>query len=339
MTDMAVTARGVLLLTEGGRILRWTPGERSGTEVGRTTIAPVAHGHAPRQGDETFRLHASEDGLFAAVVIDHGRYGEVIDLTTGRVTLPLRNDGYCSTTVPFSCTFTLHEQRCVVVYRDRWNRLRACEAATGRSLTQMPTDDEGAPWVSVFHGAALASPGGSRIVSDAWHWPGFGSVLVWNLETWLGKGDAAWPAAVGFSQVAGGRDLWNRPLVWLDEDSLIVGGIGGSRQTMVDGATVYRFSRTDAQQPEMTSFAGPRGRFFVVDGLLCSVGHAGTDVWDPQRGARIAVIPGFRPTHRGRGDGELLHLDSATATVRGWSIRRTGTTTAARRARATSLLT
>ncbi|WP_030763038.1 MULTISPECIES: hypothetical protein [unclassified Streptomyces] len=62
---------------------------------------------------------ASRDGAFAAVVVDHGRTGEVIDLSTGRVTGTLENDGYQSDTVPFSPAFTEHVGRAVAYYRDR----------------------------------------------------------------------------------------------------------------------------------------------------------------------------------------------------------------------------
>jgi hypothetical protein len=39
--------------------------------------------------------------LFAAVVSDYGRFGEVIDLRAGRVTMTLDNGGYHAETVPF----------------------------------------------------------------------------------------------------------------------------------------------------------------------------------------------------------------------------------------------
>src|SRR5262249_42247274 len=51
------------------------------------------------------RLHGAPGGDFAAVVSDYGRYGQVIDLRTGRVTLALDGGNYHAETVPFSFAF------------------------------------------------------------------------------------------------------------------------------------------------------------------------------------------------------------------------------------------
>ncbi|MER7913613.1 hypothetical protein [Streptomyces sp. NPDC096068] len=322
--DLAATARGPLLLGEDGRLLLWDPRGGGCTEVARSSVVPAA-GAEPWCGRvQTRRLHASADGRFAAVVIDYGRRGEILDLTTGSVTRAPENDGYHSDTVPYSLAFTVHDGRTVALYRSAWNRITACDPATGRTLTEIPMDGEDSPWKSLFHGRLLPSPTGTRVASDGWLWHPWGSVAVWNLAAWLAEGVAAWPDAVDWTLVGGCDYYWDRPVVWLDDHRLAVGGIGDDEELLVNGATVYAFTGGSGTRPEATVFAGPHGRFHAAGGLLFSDGEDGMDVWDPVDGARLGTVPGFRPTHQDHAAGELLQLDAEAGVVRAWSVARAG---------------
>ncbi|MEU8929793.1 hypothetical protein AB0D30_07890 [Streptomyces sp. NPDC048409] len=319
--DMAATGRGILLLGEDGRLHLWDGRGRVGVEAGRSDVGRADGGGSWDDRAGTRRLHASADGRFAAVVVDHGRHGEVLDLDTGAVTLALRNDGFHSGTVPFSLAFAVHAGRHVVLHRTDWNRITAGDAETGTALTAIPTDRPEMPWVSVFHGALHPSPGGGRVVSDGWHWHPYGTVVAWNLRAWLAGLESAWPAAVGWAQLDGCRAHWNRPVTWLDENRLAVGGLGGTEDLLVDGVTVYEFLDQDGGHRVAQRFRGPGGRLFAVDGLLLSAGETGTEIWDPVAGARIGAVPGFRPTHRHPGTGELLELHADSGELRSWRPR------------------
>ncbi|MET8947873.1 hypothetical protein ABZX30_31150 [Streptomyces sp. NPDC004542] len=317
VVDMAPTERGLLLLGEDGRLLLWDVPGGDCTEVGRSSVAPAADANPRGRRSQTRRLHASSDGRFAAVVIDYGRHGEVIDLTSGSVTRHLENDGYHSDTVPFSLAFTTHGERQAVLYRDQWNRIVACDPATGETLASTPASGEDAPWNRYFHGALLPSPRGTHIVSDAWQWHPVGSVLVWNAgpESSLPTGPADW------SQLAFCDYYWDRPLAWIGENRLAVGGIGEDDETLVNGATLYELTGAgDTQWVEAGAFPGPHGRFFAADGLLFSAGESGLEVWDPVEGARTGSVPGFRPTHHDPRTGELLQLDADAGVLRGWHV-------------------
>ncbi|MEU5095056.1 hypothetical protein [Streptomyces sp. NPDC020996] len=323
VVDIAPTERGLLLLCADGRLLLWdAPGDDC-AEVGRSSVAPDAAAEPWCGRSQTRRLHASSDGRFAAVVIDYGRHGEVIDLTRGTVTRSLENDGYHSDTVPFSLAFTTLGERQAVLYRERWNRILVCDPATGETLTTTPTGAADAPWNSCFHGALLPSPEGTRIASDAWQWHPVGSVLVWDLPAWPADGEDARPGPAGWSQLALCDYYWDRPLAWLGENRLAIGGLGDDEQTLVNGATVYEFTGAgDARCVEAGAFPGPYGRFFAADGLLFSTGESGLDVWDPAEGARTGSVPGFRPTRQDPRTGELLQLDAHAGVVRSWHVGR-----------------
>lgn len=96
---------------------------------------PAEPGHQAWSGHDLRRLHVSASGLFAAVVNDYGRLGEVIDVRSGQLTMALDNGGGHEETVPFSLAFARHRGRDMVIHRTAWNRLDVSDAAGGRLLT------------------------------------------------------------------------------------------------------------------------------------------------------------------------------------------------------------
>ncbi|MFJ3876935.1 hypothetical protein ACIPW5_05705 [Streptomyces sp. NPDC090077] len=312
VVDLAPTEQGLLLLSEDGRILLWDVEGGGCAERARSTVE-VPVGATPWNGHEQVRrLHASSDGRFAAVVVDFGKRGEVFDLASGEVTMSLENDGYRSNTVPFSLLFTEHAGRSVVVHRTEWNRVGAFDPATGEPVALMPADDSSGFWSHCFQGGLHASPAGRRVASDAWWWHPSGQPVAWDLARWLEEGEAAWGNGLGAFRLPPCDYHWNRPMVWLDEDRLVLGGLGDDDLEIVPGARVFDVSRAEEDgaggpgPAEVAVFGGPRGRFFAAEGLLFSSSEAGLEIWDPVAGARIGAVPGFRPTHHDRTRGELL---------------------------------
>ncbi|MFJ9942100.1 hypothetical protein [Streptomyces erythrochromogenes] len=320
--DLAPTDHGFVLLCDDGRILRWDTTAGTCTEAARSSVAVPADAKPWSGREQALRLHASRDGAFAAVVLDYGRTGEVIDLSTGTVTIPLHNDGYHSYTVPFSLTFTEHAGRTVVLHRTQWSVVEAVDPATGARVARTPADDTSSDWSGYFHGALHLSPGGTRIASDAWLWHPVGQPFVWNLEQWLTGGEHAPDRDVDRWSLPSCAYYWNRPVAWLDEDRLVVGGLGDDEDELVPGARVFLLGR-DLDGPvlkEVATFGGPEGHFFAADGLLFSSSESGLEMWDPTSGARLGTLADFRPTCHDPVRGELIEL-SATG-LRRWRTAR-----------------
>ncbi|MFF3088794.1 hypothetical protein ACFVRB_27665 [Streptomyces nojiriensis] len=187
--DLAPTERGLLLLAADGRILLWDVEAGSCTHLATTGVTVPADAKPWSGHGKALRLHASRNGRFAAVVVDFGRTGEVIDLTTGTVTTVLENDGYHSETVHYSLLFTEHAGRDVVLHRTRWNRIAGTDPATGEPVLQMPESGKEAAWAHSFHGALHLSPGGGV---DGRSW-GLAQLL------WCGHGECRGQVAAGFS--------------------------------------------------------------------------------------------------------------------------------------------
>ncbi|MFD8882819.1 hypothetical protein ACFV0H_09870 [Streptomyces erythrochromogenes] len=315
--DLAPTERGLLLLAADGRILLWDAEAGSCTHLATTGVTVPADAKPWSGHDKALRLHASRNGRFAAVVVDFGRTGEVIDLTTGTVTTALENDGYHSETVPYSLLFTEHAGRDVVLHRTRWNRIAGTDPATGEPVLLMPESEKEAAWAHSFHGALHLSPGATRLASDTWVWHPLGQPVTWDLARWFAEGKSAWNGeqpAVEFRLLPPCEYHWNRPMVWLDEARIVLGGLGDDDEAVVPGARVFDVTRmvdlgVDGSRPDETAtFGGPEGRFFAADGLLYSAGGTGLEIWDPTSGARIGSVPDFHPTHHDTVRRELVQL-------------------------------
>ncbi|MFD5074747.1 hypothetical protein [Streptomyces sp. NPDC058371] len=319
-----------LALSEDGTISRWDVAAGSHETVGATTV-PAESDREPWNGYELRRhLHASHDGMFAAVVNDHGLFGEVVDLRTGEITLALDNQGDEEETVPFSLEFTRNGGRCVVIHRTAWNRLDVSDAQTGALLTDrsLPTrtDPEAVLEhdLDYFHGALYVSPDGKRILDDGWIWQPAGIPAVWDLGQWI-EGNV-WESEDGPSRV----DLcdrwydWNRAVTWIDSTRVAVEGLGHDDIDTRPGARIFDTSRTGRSEPprrpravELLAFEGPTGRFFSDGTRLFSCGDTDLSIWDPTAGKLLGTVPDFSPAHYHPGARQFLELTDGV--VRLWA--------------------
>ncbi|WP_063627985.1 hypothetical protein [Actinospica robiniae] len=323
-----------LILSEDGRIHRWESDSGACDLVGTTTlVAQLPSLHAADHERASVRIHASPSGRFAAVVIDYGSEGVVIDLSTGQQVLELHGGTYCEEHVPFSIAFANHQGREILIHRTDWNRLDATDLVTGEELaaraTPEPASDAGVEspphYLDYFHGALHANPSGSRIADDGWLWHPLGEVSVWSIEPWLA--DNPFESEDGASLVAlcWREYYWDHAMVWLDDHRIAVGGIGDRETNIVPGARIFDLRRFPSgphersAAPEVFAFAGPGDRFFAADGLLYAVAESGLEVWDPDTGARLGSVPDFHPTLHHRTARELAARDE-TSLIR-WLIQ------------------
>lgn len=290
-----------------GVISRWNLAEGTCAAMARASV-PGELGHQAWDGHELRRrLHVSGSGLFAAVVNDYGRFGEVIDLRAGRVTMALDNGGGHPETVPFSLVFGSHRGRDVVIHRTAWNRLDVSDPASGRLLTARgPTSyRSGEPrpdhYLDYFHGALHLSPDGARIFDDGWFWHPIGMPMAWELASWL-EGNA-WESEDGPTKTEFCLlEYWDRAFTWIGSHRVAIEDVGDDETpacTRVFGLTQ---ATTDSpghtrQAAEIAVLDGPRRRFFSDGTTLFSVAEDGLSLWDPATGARAGTVPGFTPAY------------------------------------------
>lgn len=258
-------------------------------------------------GAPRYRLHASPDGRYAAVVVDKGRHGTVVDTQSGEVTIRLDGGDYCEDTVPFSACFLRFEGRDVFVHRTAWNRLDATDPASGESLTNRdiaPYEVAGetpAHYLDYFHGQLRPSPDGSLLFDDGWVWQPVSVPRVWSVTDWLGSNP--WESEDGASVVdLAMRDDWTTPACWIGGRHLALWGLADWDQEEFaetgQGAGVRILDVTESKQ-------SPDGRWpmevepksvsdLFSDGARLYVAvDAGTTVWDIASRAHVAALPGF----------------------------------------------
>lgn len=302
-----------LLLTDQRRIALLNAETGEMTMLGTHSV-PGESGRRPWAGRVLRqRLHASSDGRFAAVVNDYGRYGQVIDLGTGAVTMELDGGDHHPETVPFSLAFARCGDQTVVVHRTAWNRLDVSDPAsglllTGREPTQPAHGEEWPPhYLDYFHGALHLSPTGQWLTDDGWVWHPVGMPVTWDLRAWLDTN--VWESEDGPTRrYLCGRDyLWDTPMCWIGPTRLAVSGLGDDDEAMLPGARIFDVTTGD----EVHAFAGPAGALFAGGERLYSVTDGTTHVWDPATGERTATLAGVNPTRRHPRTGELAAITAS----------------------------
>lgn len=316
----------LLVLTADGSLHGVDLDTRQRTALCRVPLPPLppATGHTAF-GTAAYRLHASPDGRYAAIVTDYGRHGLVVDVATGKPTMQLDGGDYYTHTVPFSACFLRHRDRTIFVHRTAWNRLDAVDPATGASLT--PRDiapyanhDRPAHYLDYFHGRLVPSPDGSRLFDDGWVWHPVSIPRAWSVDAWLDANpfeseDGA--SVVSLTQ----RDDWDTPACWIDNRHVAYWGLAdwdedefaetgqdaGVRILDVNEALQSHDRRIPmATEPERI------GDLFSDGASLYVATPAGTTIWSLASGTPLGALPGFIARRHDPLRGALIAFDAGT---------------------------
>jgi hypothetical protein len=279
---------------------------------------------APLQLDEPLTLQLSPDGRLAAVANIYGRFGQVVDLTTGAPTMALDRGDYHEDVSKFPLAFFTYADRPLLVHATDWNRLDISDPLTGALLTpRQPTSyQHGEPrpehYLDYFHCGLSVSPNQEWIVDNGWVWHPWGIVRSWNLPRW--RETNYWESEDGSSirSLCDRSYLWDAPLCWIDNTTLAVWGEGRDDEEMVPAALIF-----DVVSGErLRWFAGPdvapynvwppnsgRRGWMVSDRWLFAVSpQHGTGIWDVVSGERLHHDPDCIPTMYHRGARHFLTL-------------------------------
>jgi len=289
------------------------------TRLGTVTLsAPFIENPGVFWMTPRWRLHASPDGAFAAVVFDGGRHGVVLDLGSGRCEVTMQLDGgdYHEETVPFSVCFASANGKTVLVHRTSWNRLDASDPASGELLTERgPTryeNDQPPPhYLDYFHGRLLVDPSGTRLFDAGWVWQPVAVPRIFDLLAWLGSN--VWESEDGPSaKWLNLRDDWNFPACWIDGNRIAWGGVGDWDEEEFEtaaagpGVRIVDLRReSSAHDRKILMSAEPLELF--TDGRLLFAAHEGsTSVWVLETGESLKERKGFVATHYHLRLGQLI---------------------------------
>jgi hypothetical protein len=317
----------LLLLTENGTLHGFNLDTQARVELCVLVLPEIEPGDEDGYfGVQKLRLHASSDGAYAAIVVDKGRKGVVVDTASGAITMHLDGGDYHEETVAFSACFLCFEGRQVLVHRTDWNRLDAADPATGRSLTDRhiaPYEDSGKRpehYLDYFHGQLRLAPDGNRIFDDGWVWHPVSAPRTWSVANWLGGN--SWECDDGASVVyCGARDNWNAPACWVDDRHIAIWEAaewdGEEREEIgqVAGVRILDVMKEADAQAVRWPMGGDEKNAtgLFSDGTYLYVAtDTGTTVWDLASRSRIADLPGFTARIHDAARSTLLAFGPAT---------------------------
>ena len=286
------------------RWLLWTASRRlvtielpSGEILARTESIAVDRDPEPGEVREpAVSLQVSEDGRYAALLLEKKRHGIVVEVATGATIAGLDRGDYHPEVSEWPFAFTEHRGRTLAVHAIAWNRLGVLDLDARAPFTPDETEEEGHDY---FLGPLAVSPGGKWIATAGWVWQPVGIVRVFRLDRWLeGKRSREDVSDRSLNQTG---YWWNGSNLWLDDDTLLVPGLGDDDQRMVDAGVLFQMEseRIGACWPGLpctTVFPDRAG------GLVYSGGDS-TSVWETSTGDRVAHAPqlvthGFHPAAR-----------------------------------------
>ncbi len=269
-------------------------------------------------------LHLAPDARFVAVVNRFGRFGQVIDLTTGTPTLQLDRGTYHEDVCVFPVAFVPHQGRMLLIHATDWNRLDISDPATGALLTARgPTSytrGEVRPehYLDYFHCGLSVSPDQRWIVDNGWVWHPWGSLRTWSVERWLEEN--VWESEDGSSlqELCDRAYFWDGPLCWIDATTLEVWGEGRDDEEMLPAVRLFDV----ATSTSLDWFPGPdvaphhvwpprsgRSGWIVYNRYLFAISpEHGTSVWDIVTGERLLHDAAFVPLRYRRGAAQFLTL-------------------------------
>jgi len=316
------------VLTSDLRIHRLEIGKSLGDPL--ASVAPLDEPHRENFSGQVSRpkLHVSHDGDFAAIVNNYGRFGTVVDLRSGCLTMALDDGDYHAWTVPFSLAFAELDSRTVLVHRSAWNRLDISDPTDGTLLTgRGPTsyrkgEEEPLNYLDYFHGALYLSPDGLSILDDGWVWHPVGMPVTWSLSAWLSTNPWESESGASLRHVLSRGYYWDHGFCWIDNHRIAVEGIGEDDDEIIPGVRIFDLSQIDNSNPrfpharETAAFAGPTGRLFADGDRLFSSDAEGLAVWNTSEGALTGRIADFTPTIQCIGGRTLSEAKGST--IRRW---------------------
>ncbi|MFW2073715.1 hypothetical protein ACG9Y7_09820 [Acinetobacter gerneri] len=174
-------------------------------------------------GAPTYKLYASQNGLYAAVVVDHGQFANVFNISSGETILQIDAKQYYEYTVGFSFAFSRYNNDDICIFRTDWNRLDAYNLTQNTLMTQRHIDayKDQLPlhYLDYFHGNLYVSPNHQRILDDGWVWQPVNIPRIWSLPDWFSKNPYESEDGHSLRQLSY-RDDWNYPMCWLTDTTI-----------------------------------------------------------------------------------------------------------------------
>lgn len=229
---------------------------------------------------------------FCVIANQYGQFGVVIDLETKEVVLELTRDEYCVEHCSFSLEFFQRDSQEYLIHNTDWNRLDITNLNSKKLCTERKSPEHKEPhYLDYFHSEILISPNYDWIVDNGWVWHPFGVLTAWSLAEWLQN---PWESEDGNSkfEITSAAYLWDRPLCWIDKNTLAYWGVGEDDEEMEDSAVIYDV----VKRKEIKIIKGvTKGKLLFDKYLYCSSLQNGLSIWNIETSALMYSNEKIKP--------------------------------------------
>lgn len=208
-------------------------------------------GADPEGQAASFSLHVSACHRYLCVTQRFRSSAVLLDLLAPEKIRALDRGTYCVQVSAFPAAFARHGEEAVLVAASDWNRVDVYRARDGELLTArefLPVEggdeDETQHDLDYFYGLLATSPQGRWVISSGWCWHPVGVVTYWQLQRWLDEDlFESEDGATRRDPHALVDDDWNRSIVFLDEDRILIWGIYDDAFSHSPGLMLYDLAR------------------------------------------------------------------------------------------------
>jgi hypothetical protein len=311
-------------------------------------FAEVANLQGLLPADGPLGILSDRTGRMVAVFEECGSKAVVLDAEAGRALMFLDRGSYHTEQCNYPLAFFEWGDRTLLVHATEWNRLDVSDPRTGELLTARPSpryQDKQRPahYLDYFHCSLAVSPNAKWITSNGWVWHPWGSVRCWDLSRWINEN--VWESEDGtsLSSLCSASYYWDRPLCWVDENTVAWWGIGDDDLKLAPAIVVHDMETG----LERAIFPGPlggqthddfpyhregksenvyrtTGRMHFDRWLFAWKPGYGLSAWDLADGTRVWNQPDIVPAAYNGGRREFLCRDGSQWSVlrftSGWEI-------------------
>ena len=202
----------------------------------------------------------------------------------------------------YSIAFIIEGDRSLLTHATNWNRLDVTDLSSGKCLTEREGE------LSDYFCCSISiSPTAKYIVNNGWVWHPIGALKSWDFQKWINGNPFESELDSPSEKILLVADyFWDRPLCWIDENTLLVYGFCNDDWNVFDAVTIV-----DVENSLITDwFPGPKGNL-VFDRYLFAFGkEEGLSIWKLD-GTRIYLDNEIKPENY-LGDGKFIEYNCET---------------------------
>ena len=307
-----IEQQDALLLCTVDGLYQWNFSSQKLMRIMSITLPTLPESNDPYRPPH-YQLYSSKSGLYSAIVINYGQFGQVFDHKEKNVILNLNGQHYYDNMVPFSLAFCTLEQDDIVIYRSDWNRLDSFNLTQKKSSTERdiaPYQQENRPehYLDYFHGALSVSPDGKYLLDDGWLWQGIAMTHLCSLQDWLTKNPFESEDGKSLQSIAFEEEGWDYPICWQTEDTFLMwqnvvsaeehDGAQGHESVVCPHVRMNQILADQSIQTELWKMPEQTQKIlnmYADDGKLMIIGNENISIYDIHSRQCIKQIPNTLP--------------------------------------------